>query len=109
MAIKTTVWEAVESSGLVKNPITFSAWVSQTILDVVGKDKFLKTYAPNLSLASPPSPESLIIRDKSAKGERLAEITIRNRKIWCSLDNSEDCDHIHFALAIPEFGRLVKS
>ena len=50
-----------------------------------------------------------LLRDKSAKGERLAEITIRNRKIWCSLDNSEDCDHIHFALAIPEFGRLVKS
>lgn len=82
---------------------TFNGFVNELLSDVIDKDKFLQQYAPMLSLVGH-SYNVLFIRD--AKRQALAEIYRHKDKIKCTLCNTFDCEHVHFALAIPEVAKL---
>ncbi len=107
--IPAMIAKAVENSEVyrITNPKSFHSWVIETIENTILKERFLEKYMPKLSLVSVAN-DSIIIRDKKARGERLAEITIINDAIWCQLDRSENCQHIRYVLALPELGKIVK-
>jgi len=65
------------------------------------KYEFLKMVAPKISFMSMES-DVLSLKDETAKKSRLVEIRIKNGKLYCDLDESPDCDHIHYALTLPE-------
>lgn len=82
---------------------TFNGFVNEVLSDFIEKDEFLQRYAPALSLESH-SYNVLFIRD--SKRQALAEIYRHDKKIKCALCNKFDCEHVHFALAIPEVAKL---
>jgi hypothetical protein len=45
---------------------------------------------------------------KDHKKNQIAEITLKNNQLYCSLDEKTDCVHVHYALALPELARLGK-
>jgi len=82
---------------------TFNGFINEVLSDFIEKDEFLQRYAPALSLESH-SFNVLFIRD--SKRQALAEIYRYDKKIKCTLCNKFDCEHVHFALAIPEVAKL---
>jgi len=80
-------------------------FVNDMLLLNIEKDRFLRAYAPKLSfngIASDGS--SLFIRDERL--DRTAQVFLRDGHLYCDVDNRQDCEHIHFALALPEVARL---
>lgn len=82
---------------------TFNGFVNEVLSDFIEKDDFLQRYAPALSLESH-SFNVLFIRD--SRRQALAEIYRYDKKIKCALCNKFDCEHVHFALAIPEVAKI---
>jgi hypothetical protein len=95
-------WEVTKT----RDPKTnqeFGGFVNDLLNDILDKDEFLQRYAPMLSLEGY-SYNCLYIKD--ARRRVTAEIYRHDNKIKCTLDNSFDCEHVHFALAIPEVAKL---
>lgn len=88
-----------------KTNLSFTKWISEYILMNLERDEFLRIYAPFLEKIGI-SDNRITIRD--SKMEKLTDVFLKDEKLFCSLDESDDCIHIHFALALPELGRLKK-
>ena len=52
------------------------------------------------------SPEGVKITDR--KIGRIADIYFRPDGIWCALDETNDCEHIDFALGLPEIQKIIR-
>ena len=78
-------------------------FVNELLLMNIEKDNFLKSYAPYLSKAGSHE-NSLYIKDHNVN--RTAEVILKDHTLFCILDNSKNCIHVHFALALPELGKL---
>jgi len=71
----------------------------------LSKDEFVQRIAPRLSPIEL-QPDSILLRDDSLKKTRFAQIVIRNEKLWCDLDDTHDCEHVRYALMLPELVNL---
>lgn len=98
----TSKWEERKAK-LPQTNKTFNGFVNELLSDFIEKDNFLQRYAPALSLESH-SFNVLFVRD--SKRRALAEIYRHDKKIKCALCNKFDCEHVQFALAIPEVAKL---
>jgi hypothetical protein len=78
-------------------------YINTVLLEAIERDKFLYLYAPSLSKVGYEG-NILFIRD--AKLGATAEITLRDRSLYCNVCESKDCVHIHYALALPETAKL---
>ena len=103
VAIKDDVYEKAKGKALEKG-LTLVDYVNETILQNVEKDAFLKTYAPPIKKIS--TGDTIILRDIKIK--KIVEVYLKEGKLYCSNDEGHDCIHIHFALGLPEVGRLKK-
>jgi len=79
-------------------------YINELLAMNIEKDAFLKKYAPFL--------EKVGLRDnvlllKDNKLHEYVEIFLKNEKLYCAEDESANCIHIHFALALPELGRIT--
>jgi len=86
-----------------KTDMSFINWFSEYILLNLEKDEYIASYAPFLEKIGIRD-NRLIIRDK--KRDKLTDIFLKDGKFFCNLDEKNDCEHIHFALAMPELVRL---
>lgn len=84
-------------------PDLFGTYVNDLLELYLDKEEFLAKIAPHLDYKGK-GEDVLYIKDHR-KG-KTAEIYIKDMELWCDLDRSHDCDHIHFAFAIPEVARL---
>ena len=94
-------FQAEKKSG--KTELSFIKWLSEYLLMSFERDDFLRTYAPFLEKIGVVE-NRIIIRDN--KTNKLTEVFLQDKKLYCSLDETCDCIHIHFALALPELSRL---
>lgn len=78
-------------------------YINNVLLEAIERDKFLYSYAPSLSKVGYEG-NILFIRD--AKLRKTAEISLRDRSLYCNVCNSKDCVHIHYAFALPEMAKL---
>jgi hypothetical protein len=78
-------------------------YINNVLLEAIERDKFLYSYAPSLSKVGYED-NILFIRD--AKLGKTAEISLRDRSLYCNVCNSKDCVHIHYAFALPEMAKL---
>ena len=78
-------------------------YINSVLLEAIERDKFLYSYAPSLSKVGYED-NILFIRD--AKLGKTAEISLRDRSLYCNVCNSKDCVHIHYAFALPEMAKL---
>lgn len=104
--IKADVRTKLESywkSGKSKAP-DWKSLVNDLLQDIVNKEnEFLPTYVPYLSKVAFEH-DTLFIRD--SKLGMTSEVTLRSGRLYCNLEKSNDCIHIHFALALPEVSKL---
>ncbi|MGD1836993.1 MAG: hypothetical protein ACPKPY_02910 [Nitrososphaeraceae archaeon] len=83
----------------------FGSYVNDLLEEVLEKDEFLKIYAPNISIDAV-SDTTLYLKHKS-KGENITiEIRFKGKKLYCNYDKSFDCEHIHYAFAIPQIAKI---
>jgi hypothetical protein len=78
-------------------------YINTVLLEAIERDKFLQSYAPSLSKVGYED-NILFIRD--AKLGKTAEISLRDRCLYCNICDSKDCVHIHYAFALPEVAKL---
>ncbi len=86
-----------------ETPAKWGTFVQQLIVDTLDKEDFLSRIAPGF--------ESLGIHNnilfiKDSKRNGTAEIYLKDSELYCEMDKSVDCDHIHFAWALPELAKL---
>ncbi len=103
VAIEEATYQKVKNKAKEKG-LTLVDYVNETLLLNVEKDNFLKNYAPYIEKIS--VGETLVLRDH--KTGKLAEVYLKNNKMFCNQDEADDCIHIHFALALPELALLKK-
>lgn len=84
-----------------KQNLSIRKFVNKIIEKNFEKEDFLKLIVPKISLLSIEQ-DGFILRDDVAKKSRLAEVKIRNGKLWCDLDEKNVCDHIHYVLMLPD-------
>lgn len=102
--IERPLHEKLTKSADAKN-ISLRKFVNETLRMDVEKIEFMSRIAPKLSMIEAQS-DSILIRDESAKKTRFAQIVIRNEKLWCDLDDSHECEHVRYALTLPELINL---
>ena len=82
--------------------------VNNLLTAALNKYEFLNHAFPYLRLDGM-GEKSLYIKDSSAKNlEVTAEVKVREAfKLWCSLCNSDSCNHVHFSEIIPDIGHII--
>jgi len=99
------VWEKLEKKRETEDPDQKKIrWYSNYILRNLAKEEFLTEYFPDLKL-SIIGDDTVIIKD--LKGQ-VAQVMLRKGKLWCDRHENSDCEHVHFALALPDIGLLIK-
>lgn len=88
-----------------KTESSFIKWFSDYVMMNLERDEFLKDYAPYLEKIGY-SNNMLTIRDH--KVNNITDIFMKDGRLYCSLDETDDCMHIHFALALPELSKLKR-
>lgn len=78
-------------------------YINAVLTEVLEKDKFLRTYAPYLFKVGY-NDNILFIKDGSLG--KTAEVFLKDKALYCSVCESKDCVHIHYALALPEVAKL---
>lgn len=86
-----------------KNRWNTKDYINSVLEGAVDRDKFLKAYMPFLSKVAYES-NTLFIKDSKTK--KTAEVQLRERMLSCNICESNDCIHIHYALALPEAAKL---
>ena len=103
VAINEEIHERAKETAKAKG-LSMVDFVNDLIETSIKKDEFLHWYyGENLSMAGYHQ-NSLFIKD--TKKGRTAEIFLKDRELYCTLDDSTNCTHIHFALAQPEIAKL---
>lgn len=78
-------------------------YINSVLTEAIERDKFLQTYAPNLSKVGYQD-NILFIRD--AKAGKTADVFLKDKVLYCGLCSSKDCIHIHYAFALPEVAKM---
>lgn len=78
-------------------------YINSVLVDAIERDRFLQSYAPYLSKIGYQD-NILFIRD--AKANKTAEVYLKDRTLYCGLCESKDCNHIHYAFALPEISKM---
>jgi hypothetical protein len=78
-------------------------YINSVLSEAIERDRFLQSYAPNLSKVGYQD-NILFIRD--AKIGKTAEVYLKDRGLYCGLCESKDCIHIHYAFALPEVAKM---
>ena len=78
-------------------------YINTILMEIIDRDKFLQRYAPFLVKVGF---EDNILFVKDSKIDKTAEIYLRDHMLYCSICESKDCIHIHYALALPEIAKL---
>jgi len=98
--VENQLYEKITKRAKEKN-LSIHKFTNEILHQILTKDEFAKRVAPGLRLLEFES-DSILVRDDLAKKTRLATISIRNGKLWCDLDEKNDCNHIHFVLMLPD-------
>ncbi len=90
------------------NPfLTFSAWLTEYLLEVIEQDEILRRKAPALAYAGTDG-RSIFIKDELK--DRIVEVIPRSEKrvLYCLYCESDNCIHVGFSFAIKEVAKVLK-
>ena len=82
---------------------TVKSYVQELLSMYLDREDVLEQLSPALSFISYDK-DKILIRDKN----RIADIWLKNSKLFCDLCQKDDCPHIHYAMACLELGKLKK-
>jgi hypothetical protein len=84
--------------------LSFATFVSESALIELERRKILRQAQFIFLIGF--GDDSVILKDVRKDG-RLIEVQIRNRYLRCLHDDSSDCIHVGFALALPEVRKVL--
>jgi len=79
-------------------------WFSDYLILNLEKDEFLARYAPFIEKIGFQD-NKIVLKD--TKLGQYTEIYLKNNVLQCSLDETTNCIHTQFALALPECSKLA--
>jgi len=84
----------------VKRPsLSFAGFISESAVLELERRNILRE-AQLISLIG--FQDNVITLKDMRKKNRFIEVHLRNEKLWCDYDQTPDCIHVGFALALPE-------
>ncbi|HKU48479.1 MAG TPA: hypothetical protein VJP79_00890 [Nitrososphaera sp.] len=94
----------IMKSAAQKNRWNTKEYINSVLESVVEREEFLRSYMPYLGKVGY---ESSILFIRDSKLQKTAEVQLlKDRTLYCSICESKDCMHIHYALALPEIVKL---
>ncbi len=91
---------------------TIQNYINETLLMNVERDKFLKVFAPYLSLEHA-SDNTIFLHDDKLDKTVLIKLKFQDNnsfdssvQVFCETDDSLECVHVRFAMALPELMQL---
>lgn len=94
--------EKLKKSAETKN-ISLRKYVNELLVMNLEKEEFMSKYAPMIQYISAQD-NKIILKDN--KKNQFTEVFKKNSNLYCTLDESTDCIHIHYVLALPELGKI---
>jgi|ECHnycMinimDraft_1075156.scaffolds.fasta_scaffold01458_6 hypothetical protein len=91
-------------------PPPISTFVAKVVFDYIEKDEMMRQYGPYLSYAGN-NENTIFIKDE--KNGRVAPVRVVIKgngqyDLLCELDERDDCMHVGFVFALPEFYKILK-
>ena len=84
----------------------FTKLINAILENVLAKEEFLKDYIPNLEVLATKE-HSIYIQDKTTR--KVYEVTVNdNNNVKCHEDKTDQCEHARYAIAMNEFGKIVR-
>lgn len=84
--------------------IQLSTYVQSILQDMIETEQAIRDFAPLQFVNAMDS--SVFLKDR-VKG-RVIELIVKDSKLFCQLDESDDCIHVGFAWAIPAIYKVMK-
>jgi hypothetical protein len=81
----------------------FGGFVNDMLERVLNKYQFIHKYMPNCVYVGMNDGTMLI---KDVKKGRICEVMLRNERLYCKTCSATFCDHVIYALSIPEVAQL---
>ena len=78
-------------------------YINSILREALERDRFLQVFAPSLTKVGY---EGNVLFVKDSKMGKTSEIYLREQTLYCSVCDSKDCIHIHYAIALPETAKL---
>jgi hypothetical protein len=90
-------------------PPSSATFVAKLVTDYIERDEILRRYGPYMSYAGN-NENTIFIKDE--KNDRIAPVRVvlkENGKfdLFCELDQRNDCMHVGFVFALPEFYKVL--
>jgi hypothetical protein len=89
-----------------KEKKSITAYASHILASYMEADEKLSRYAPFIEVVGFEG-NSIILRDH--KLNRIIEVYLHEKEITCVHDDSKDCVHVSFCLALPQTTRVLQS
>jgi len=91
-------------------PPPISAFISKVVIDYIERDEVMRQYGPYLSFVSN-NENTIFIKDE--KNDRVVPVRVVIKEngqfdLFCELDQRNDCMHVGFVFALPEFYKILK-
>jgi hypothetical protein len=83
----------------------FTKLINAVLEEILLKEDFLRNYLPNLDVIATKG-SSIYIQDTNSR--KVFEVSLENNKVKCYDHNSDQCEHARFAMAMSEFGKVVR-
>ena len=87
-----------------------SVFVAKVIFDYIERDEVMRQYGPYMSYAGN-NENTIFIKDE--KNDRIAHVRVVIKEngqydLFCELDQRNNCMHVGFVFALPEFYKILK-
>jgi len=91
-------------------PPPISAFITKVVIDYIEKDEVMRQYGPYMSFVSN-NENTIFIKD--AKNDRVVPVRVVIKEngqfdLFCEFDERNDCMHVGFVFALPEFYKILK-
>lgn len=84
---------------------SITALSSQILACVIEADEKLARYAPFIEVIGFEG-NRIILKDN--KKDRILDVVLHEKELYCSLDESQDCSHVAFCHALPQVDRVLR-
>ena len=81
----------------------FGGFANDLLERMLAKYEFMEKYMPEYSYIGI-NQNMMMIKD--AKLNMIVDVQLKNGKLYCNYDKSQNCGHVMFAIAIPEIVKL---
>jgi len=87
-----------------------STFVRKVVFEYIEKDEVMRQYGPYMSFVSN-NENTIFIKDE--KNDRVVPVRVVIKEngqfdLFCELDERNDCMHVGFVFALPEFYKILK-